>query len=172
MLGDQTELDVISFDAMARGHRASTSLATNRRIKRTICPVPGCGSSILQRALARHMKTVHKQGPAFVCDAWGRPFPRKDTLDRHSKERHGGLDSKVECIRCGKSVGSRTFTAHFNSRECRNRKIQNQAILSNHNGHPLSEFSRMFSTIMQQSQGYVQLLQGLGIESVCDPLII
>ena len=171
-LGDQMELDVVPFDAINHGRRKSTSASTKRSVKRTVCPVPGCGRPVQQKVYDRHMQAVHKQGPTYPCVECGRQYPRKDTLKRHVDEKHTDGEDKVECTICGLSVGRRTLVSHYNSRNCRNIKLRNQAALSNCNNMPPSEFSRMSSAIVHQSQGDFRLLRGLGIEWVCNPLII
>lgn len=84
-------------------------------------PVAGCDRIVLQRVLARHLRTVHKAGPSLDCEICGESFLRKDSLDRHQHEQHGDDDQTIKCTRCGAFVVRRALNEHRKTRKCSER---------------------------------------------------
>ena len=97
---------------------AQSKSPVQRAIKKTFCPMPGCDRVILQRVLARHLRTVHSQGPSRICETCDLGFLRKDALERHRSEQHSESIDTVECTRCGSRTVQRALKEHQSSRRC------------------------------------------------------
>ena len=72
-----------------------------------------CGKGFKKRSLLNFHGSAHSKFKAFHCTAagCGKAYSRKNTLDRHKKVVHDGVDH--ECPDCGKRFGRKSsFTAH------------------------------------------------------------
>jgi len=76
-----------------------------------------CGLALLKKTLNRHVQTKHVGTPSLQCQICDQLFSRPDVLKRHQK-LHCTRESDLECMYCGKTIGSRSFRAHLNTAGC------------------------------------------------------
>ena len=118
--------------ALSKRKRKSNKPVSNRPNKQKICPIDGCGTSVVQRALARHFRQVHGDGEVYECDEddCEKVFPRKDSFDRHKYEKHGQGSNKIECMKCGKNICPRAMAEHVRRRICQKKSSpENQNVV-------------------------------------------
>lgn len=130
--------------------RPRQSSPASRPVKKVVCPMPVCSRTVLQRTLARHLRTVHGQGPLHKCETCDLRFLRKDALERHQSEQHSDSADTVECSRCGTRVVQRALKEHHSSRRCQQESSQPQVAIS----------GRSMQHTIQASDGATALLAG------------
>lgn len=139
----------------------------SRPRKRAICSL--CGTGILKRTLARHIRSVHGQGQThkYQCGECDQKFPRKDAHYRHQREQHQN-EASVECTVCGKHVKERSLKDHFKSRRCRpSLNVESSYMVTSTDAK-----ASMLEAIFEDSEQDFRLFKDLSAESTCDPLLI
>lgn len=84
----------------------------------TVCKI--CRTTLSQRSLPRHLRTVHKQQDRFSnhdCPTCDLRFSRRDHLDRHILEKHKS-GATVQCPTCGTEIHRRYLKKHSGGRKC------------------------------------------------------
>ena len=148
--------------------RISNLSKAERPVKRILCRVPSCNRIIVQRVYRRHLRSVHGQGPVYECNDCDLVFYRRDSFKRHQDAQHE-IDNKTQCLTCGAVVAKRRFREHCKSLRCRNSGYGEEDTSTQ---NALEQFDAMFAEIIQEFEIDSCMLQYLGFESVCDPLLI
>lgn len=70
-------------------------------------------------ALRRHLETVHRELPRYICEVRGckKLFTRRDTRKRHMDTMHG--HAKLPCAKCGALVRKDGLREHLSTSTCR-----------------------------------------------------
>ena len=80
MSGASSDHEIDDGAKESKTSQQSKPVLQHRPIKRTLCPIPRCGRTMLQRVLARHLASHHGQGQIYECAVVGceKVFLRKD----------------------------------------------------------------------------------------------
>lgn len=153
----------------SKRQRLSNPPRAHRPVKRVLCRIPNCGRTIVKRVYDRHLRSVHGEGPVYECGDCDLVFYRKDSFNRHRNAQHSDTDNRIQCLRCGACIAKRRFKEHCKSLRCRNTDNRKE---ENSTGNAYGQFYAMFDEIVQETENDCWMLQSLGFESVCDPLLI